>query len=117
MKITNKALALSITLAVLLACNVFTVKPTNWEGIPIMPNATEGEQVTPSSYDFTVNASADEAQNFYETELGKLGWNKLFVQEDEESKSIIMVFSKDSSTVECMFWSREDGTVHIKLIK
>lgn len=117
MNTITKTLALSIIFAVLLACNIFTVKPTNWEGIPIMPNATEGEQVTPSSYDFTVKASAEEAQYFYETELGKLGWKMLSIQEDEESKSVIMVFSKDSKTVECMFWSLPDGILHIHLVK
>ncbi len=117
MKTISKSLALSIIFTTLLACSVFTVKPTDWRGIPIMPNATDGKQATPNSYDFIVTASADEAQIFYETELGKLGWEELFVQKDEESKSVLMVFSKDSIAVECMFWSLEDGTLHVMLTK
>lgn len=117
MKTINKVLVLSIIFATLLACSVFKVMPSTWEGIPIMPNATEGKQATPRSYNFIVTASADEAQIFYETELGKLGWNEIIVQKDEESKSTLIVFSKDSITIECMFWSREDGTLHIMLTK
>ena len=117
MKTISKALALSIIFTALLACSVFTVKPTDWQGIPIMPNATEGKQATPNSYEFTITAPADEVQSFYETELVKLGWDKVYIQEDEESKSVLMVYSKDSITVECMFWSRTDGTLLVMLIK
>lgn len=47
-------------------------KPSiKWEGVPIMPNALAG-QGDSKGYSFTINASPDEIQKFYETELAKL---------------------------------------------
>jgi hypothetical protein len=49
---------------------------SEWRGLPIMPGAIAGEETDTGAYIFTINASLDDIQNFYELELRKLGWKK-----------------------------------------
>ena len=49
-----------------------------WNGIPIMPQATVGEEFSESTYSYTVPASATDVGTFYTQEMENLGWTPSF---------------------------------------
>jgi hypothetical protein len=57
---------------------------SEWNGIPIMPNAIAGEG-DDEGYVFTVKATAQQVRDYYQAELGKLGWQLLTPAEGEAS--------------------------------
>jgi len=65
-----------------------------WNGFPIMPGAVGGEG-DDESYGFTIEATPREVQEYYEAELGKLGWRSS-VQGDGQT-SLMLIFMKDAS--------------------
>lgn len=65
-----------------------------WNGIPIMPGAVAGEG-DEESYVFTIRATPQQIQEYYELELGKLGW-QLSVQEEGDA-SLLLIFINDAS--------------------
>lgn len=67
---------------------------SEWNGIPIMPGAVAGDG-DEESYVFTIQATPQEVQEYYELELGKLGW-QLSAQEDDDA-SLLLIFINDAS--------------------
>lgn len=65
-----------------------------WNGFPIMPGAVGGDG-DDESYGFTIEATPREVQEYYEAELGKLGWRSS-VQGDGQT-SLMLIFIKDAS--------------------
>ncbi|HKG53119.1 MAG TPA: hypothetical protein VKB04_02580 [Anaerolineales bacterium] len=61
---------------------------SEWNGIPIMPYATAGAGDT-EGYVFTVKATAQQVQDYYQAELGKLGWQLLATGEGDASLSFV----------------------------
>jgi hypothetical protein len=57
---------------------------SEWNGIPIMPDAIAGEG-DDEGYVFTVNATVQQVQDYYQAELGKLGWQLLAPEEGDPS--------------------------------
>jgi hypothetical protein len=69
---------------------------SEWNGIPVMPQATAGQEFRGSNtYSFKVNATVKEAQDFYRTELEKLGWSSTFSMPGNEDVAVQM-FQKDN---------------------
>lgn len=52
------------------------VVASEWNGIPIMPGALAGEG-DEESYVFTIRAMPQQVRDYYEIELGRLGWQLL----------------------------------------
>lgn len=70
---------------------------SEWNGIPVMPQATAGEEFADgTTYSSKVNASVKEAQDFYSAELPKLGWSPSFSMPGNDMVAVL-VFQKDSS--------------------
>lgn len=69
---------------------------SEWNGIPIMPAAIAGEG-DDESYVFTIRATPQEIQQYYELELGKLGWQPL-AQGDEDA-SLMLIFTNESGAM------------------
>ena len=86
-----------------------------WEGIPIMPNAIAGEGDS-KSYSFTINATPEEIQKFYEKELGKQGWNILASGQGTTS-AILLIFMKDISTLSVSIIPQPDSIMYVLLVK
>ena len=59
---------------------------SEWNGIPIMPEAIAGEGDT-GAYRFTIQASREEIQAYYTLELPKLGWRLFTVGQGETGAS------------------------------
>jgi hypothetical protein len=91
-------------------------KPASeWEGIPIMPNAIAG-QGDDQGYSFTINASSDEIQQFYEKELGKLGWN-VFASGQGTTSAVLLIFMKDTIMLTVSILPQPDGIMYVLLVK
>jgi hypothetical protein len=88
---------------------------TEWEGIPVMPNAIAGDGDS-QGYSFTVNASAEEIQTFYENELAKLGWT-LLTSGQGSTSAILLMFMKDISIVSVSIIPQPDGVMYVLLVK
>lgn len=72
---------------------------SDWKGVPVMPQATAGQEFTDShSYSFKVNATGKEIQDYYNTELTKLGWSSGLSMPMGDTASI-QSFQKDSSVL------------------
>ena len=61
---------------------------SEWNGVPIMPGEIAGEG-DEDGYVFTIKATPQRVQEYYQLELGKLGW-QLLSQEADESSMILM---------------------------
>ena len=88
---------------------------SEWEGIPIMPDAIAGEG-DKKGYSFTINASADEIQTFYQKELAKLGWN-MFASGQSETDTVLLIFLKDTATLSLSIIPQPDGIMYVLLVK
>ena len=51
---------------------------SEWNGIPIMSQATAGQEHDQYNYSFKFNGTTQEAQSFYESEMVALGWTSMF---------------------------------------
>lgn len=70
---------------------------TVWNEIPIMPQATAGEEFTSTkTYSYKVNAAVKEVQDYYTAELEKLGWTSFF-NLPGDANGAVQVFQKEGS--------------------
>ena len=69
-----------------------------WNDIPVMPQATAGEEFGESTYSYTVPAPASDVQAFYTQKLEELGWTSAlnFPISDEGG---LLSFQKDNDFV------------------
>jgi len=88
---------------------------TNWEDIPVMPNAIAGDGDS-KGYSFTIKASPDEVQKFYKKEMTKLGWN-MFASGQGTTSAVILIFMKDSKTASVSIIPQPDGLMYVMLVK
>lgn len=85
-----------------------------WNEIPIMPQATSGEEFTDTeTYSFKVNATVEEARNFYDTQLPTLGWTSFF-NIPADANGSVQLFQKDDSVLTITIVETE-GTVVVIL--
>jgi len=71
---------------------------SEWNDIPIMPEAINGEG-DDKGYRFTIVATSEEVQAFYERELSKQSFNLFAVGEGKEKNSVLLFFMKASETI------------------
>jgi hypothetical protein len=70
---------------------------SNWNGIPIMPGAIAGEG-DEEGYVFTIKATPIQVKEYYQLELGKLGWQP-FAQEDGDLSMTLIFMDGASATL------------------
>jgi hypothetical protein len=70
---------------------------TEWDGIPIMPNALTGAGDA-EGYVFTIRATAQQIREYYQTELVKRGWQPL-PQGNGDSSTMLIFTNSASDTV------------------
>ena len=95
----STATSVALTLQALTAGtpNAFnsTDKPlSNWNGIPIMPRATAGQQVNDTTYAFRVPVDSGTIESFYSNTLKSQGWNM-----QDSGTWLGMQFTKDKNTL------------------
>lgn len=82
-------------------------QPTaSWNGIPIMPGALAGEG-DEEGYVFTIQATLAQVQEYYQLELGKLGW-QLVSQEQDDSSLTLLFMNNASETLTVSIISKGD---------
>ncbi len=69
-----------------------------WNGIPVMPQATTGEEFSENIYSYTVPASATDVQKFYNQQMEGLGWESPFGFQVSQDGGI-MFFQKETEFV------------------
>ena len=82
-----------------------------WRGIPIMPEAIAGQEfAVNNAYSFTVQASAQDVQAFYDERLTQLGWSQPFESPFDENSGM-MTFRKERSSLAITVTPSEDYMV------
>lgn len=70
---------------------------SEWKGIPVMPQATAGQEDTNSStYTYKADATVKDAQDFYTTQLKNLGWTSS-MNIPGDSNGSIQIYNKDNN--------------------
>ena len=70
---------------------------SQWKGIPIMSQATAGEEFADgNTYSFKVDATVKEAQDFYNTQLTTLGWTSSFNMPGNDTVAV-QLFQKENN--------------------
>jgi hypothetical protein len=91
-------------------------KPVSeWEDIPVMPNAIAGEGDN-QSYLFTIDSSSDEIIQFYKTELVKRGW-ELLATGQGKTNAVLLIFMKEGNTLSVSLIPQPDGIIYVLLVK
>ncbi len=96
-----------------------TGKPvTNWNNVPVMSQATAGQEFNKTTYSFKVNASVSEIQTFYSDQMKSLGWTSGFSAQGG-SQGGVMLFTKDSNVLTITITPATDnnGSVVILLLQ
>lgn len=84
---------------------------TEWNGIPIMPQATAGQEFSEnSSYSFKFTGTTQEVQDFYTEQLTSLGWSQPF-SFPVEAEGGILTFQKENSTLLITITASEGSVV------
>lgn len=84
-----------------------------WKSIPIMPQATAGQEFTESNiYSFKVNATTKEIGDFYTQKLTPLGWKQPFGT-TTQGDTAILFFQKESTSLTITIMSSEGSMVVI----
>ena len=81
-----------------------------WRDIPIMPQATAGDESDANNYSFKTDSTLQEVQDYYKAQLKDLGWNETFSMPGD-ANGAIMVFSKDGNILTITITSQEGSTV------
>jgi hypothetical protein len=94
--------------------DVISELASEWNGVPIMPGeiAGEGDQ---DGYVFTIEATPQTVQEYYQLELGNLGW-QLLSQEADDS-SILLMFVNGASETLTIHVIAKDGEALVLLVK
>ena len=80
-----------------------------WNGIPIMPEATVGQEFDDSTYSYTVPLSASDVQSFYNQKMEELGWTSAFGFQPSEEGGIL-VYQKDTDFLTITIVADQDGS-------
>ncbi|MDX1379439.1 MAG: hypothetical protein R3307_11360 [Anaerolineales bacterium] len=83
---------------------------SEWNGIPIMPQATVGEEFNEFTYSFKANVTVQEAVDYYKAELANLGWSSTF-DLPIEGEGGLMLYSRESNLLTLTFTLVDGETV------
>ena len=86
---------------------------SEWNGIPIMPDAIAGEG-DEESYVFTVKATPQQVQEYYQLELEKLGWQPAAAGDEDSS---LMMFTNNASATLTISLIAKGDEVLVLLVK
>jgi hypothetical protein len=82
-----------------------------WNGIPIMPQATAGQDFSAnSSYSFKFTGTTQEVQDFYNEQMTPLGWSQPF-SFPVEAEGGILTFQKENTTLLITITASEGSVV------
>jgi hypothetical protein len=80
-----------------------------WNGIPIMPQATVGQEFDEGTYSYTVPVTATDVQSFYNQKMEELGWTSPFGFQATEQGGIL-IYQKDTDFLTITIVADQDGS-------
>lgn len=80
-----------------------------WNGIPIMSQATAGQEFDANNYSFKYAGTAKDAADFYNNALTTAGWSSTLTTSDEQGA--LLVYSKDDKFLTITVSSVDDSFV------
>lgn len=80
-----------------------------WNGIPIMPSATAGNEST-GIYSFKADGTVTDAFDYYKAEMETLGWTEFFVMPDTGSGALL-TYEKEDRLVTITITADGDGVL------
>jgi len=81
-----------------------------WKGVPIMPQATAGQEFSENNtYSFRANVATKEVQDFYKEKMTALGWKQLDFPGGTDSP--VMAFQKDNNILTLLVTPSEGSVV------
>ena len=83
---------------------------TEWNGIPIMSQATAGQEFDVDNYSFKYPGTPKDAIDFYSAELVKLGWTSTLTAADPSAGGLLS-FSKESQSLNVTIATVDNGSV------
>jgi hypothetical protein len=87
---------------------------SEWNGIPVMAAAIAGDG-DEESYVFNIKATPQEVQAYYQSELGKLGWQML--AQGTGDSSLMLIFTDASSATLTVSIITKGDQVLVLLVK
>jgi len=78
-----------------------------WKGIPIMPDAINGEG-DDKGYRFTIQSTSEAIQQYYEAELSKQGADLFATGEGSEKNTVLMMFMKGAEITSISIFPHDD---------
>lgn len=82
---------------------------SEWNGVPIMPAATAGEEAT-GLYSYKADASVTEVFDYYKTEMTALGWSEFFAVQDTGAGALL-TYQKDDALVTITITADGEGSL------
>ena len=86
-----------------------------WNDIPIMLQATVGQEFDDNTYSYTVPLPASDVQAFYDQKMEALGWTSSFGFQPSEEGGIL-VYQKDSEFLTITMVADQDGSVGVDVL-
>ena len=86
-----------------------------WNGIPIMPQATAGQEFDTANYSFRYSGTVKEASDFYSADaLGAVGWSPMINMGGDE-QSALLIYQKDDHIITFTITNMNDGSIVVLL--
>jgi len=82
---------------------------SEWNGIPIMSQATAGQEFNEKTYSFKANVKVQEVYDFYNEKLASLGWSQSISMPVTDAGGLL-AFSKDDAVLTITIASTENST-------
>ncbi len=90
---------------------------SEWNTIPVMPQATAGQEFNKNTYSYKASGITEaDVQTFYNDKLKTLGWTSPFSAQGG-SNGGIMLFTKDSSVLSITVTTVDQNTVVLLLMQ
>ena len=85
---------------------------SEWNGVPIMSQATAGQEHDANNYSFKFTGTTKEAQDFYEGQMSELGWSSTFSM-PSDANGAVLVYQKDNKFLTITIVTSDAETVVI----
>jgi hypothetical protein len=85
---------------------------SEWNGIPIMPQASAGQEADANNYSFKFEGTTKDAQDYYNDQMVKLGWSSMFSM-PANADGAVLVFQKGDAVVTVTIVTTDANTVVI----
>lgn len=83
---------------------------SEWKDIPIMTQATAGQEHDANNYSFKFTGTTQEAVDFYNAEMVKLGWSSMFSMPGDANGALLS-FQKGNTILTITIVTTDNSTV------